>query len=85
MKIGYFTPKPGDLFQWHSDSDNSMLCEKELYVWSKANDCEVPLYGINLLISITDVEMYWYHNGSLVNVRLDDVSWISPKTIQTTV
>ena len=60
MKLGKFTPKPGDLFQWHYDS-NDVLCDSINQLWSSTMMQNVPLYsgGFPFLVSITKDKISW--------------------------
>lgn len=69
MKTGSFTPKPGDLFTWHYDIDNS-LCYKNDQIWSSIMKCYVPCAGTNLLISLTETNTWWLNEGRFIHARI---------------
>jgi len=69
MKTGSFTPKPGDLFQWHYD-DNECACRYDP-MWSDLMKEWIPLNSGNLqlLISITKDEISWLNGENFQYAR----------------
>lgn len=73
MKTGPFTPKPGDLFKWHYDSDDN-ICHDYETIWSTTMKRYVPVNGINLLISLTDTNIWWLNSLSILHLSTTDTS-----------
>jgi len=71
MKTGPFTPKPGDLFQWYYSSDDT-ICRDTDQLYSTIMNCWVPTTGINLLIALTDTDIWWLNSNSFIHARVDD-------------
>lgn len=74
MKTGSFTPSPGDLFSWHYDS-NDEACHIMEHMWSTPMNCFVPLHGINLLVSLTDTDIWWINSMRIINSSVNDAAW----------
>jgi len=78
MKKGLYTPRPGDLFNWHYDHDDSK-CKDDDKVWSSSMKCWVLCNGINILISLTETDMWWINNQSFIHARVDKIpsaAWV---------
>lgn len=71
MKTGLFTPKPGDLFRWHYDS-NDILCHEFEHMWSTPMKCYVQLQGINMLIALTETDIWWINSMRFLHSHVDD-------------
>lgn len=71
MKTGPFTPKSGDLFSWHYDS-NDEVCHIMEHMWSTPMNCFVQLRGINLLVSLTQTDIWWINSSCFIHARVDD-------------
>lgn len=71
MKTGSFTPNPGELFQWHYDS-NDEACHIMEHMWSTPMNCFVPLHGINLLVSLTDTDIWWINSMRIINSSVNN-------------
>ena len=70
MKYGPFTPRPGDLFAWYYDSDDT-LCHNDDKLWSIEMNCYVPTGEINLLISISEQShvLYFQNKNLIISVK----------------
>lgn len=75
MKTGSFTPKPGELFQWYYDSDDSS-CYYDDKLYSRPMGCNIFLTGINLLISLTDSDIWWLNNQNFFYTYMGDTTTI---------
>lgn len=76
MKFGTFTPKPGDLFTWHYDSDDAAY-NGTIYV-SEAQKTIIG-DGINLLISLTCTHMCWTSAGQFAMDYIGPQGMIHPR------
>lgn len=61
MKVGRFTPISGDLFTWHYECDDDVCLQHEQLLSGSMKQW-VPCTGINLLISLTETDIYWLNN-----------------------
>ena len=73
MKRGEFTPKPGELFQWYYDHNDTKCLPKET-IWSTYMKCLVPCDGTNLLIALTDTDIWWLNTNSFIHTHVDDTT-----------
>jgi len=66
--------QPGDIIEWFHNSRNDIVDIDEKFHSTTMNDW-VPISGKSLLISITDVEMTWFHFDTvrIFHARVDDV------------
>ena len=71
MKTGPFTPKPGDLFTWHYNSDDTP-CRESDQIYSTVMNCWVPITGTNLLIALTDTDIWWTIGNRFIHARVDN-------------
>jgi len=75
MKNGPFTPNPGDLFTWHYDSDDTAVTfYTDEKIWSSSMKRYVPASGINLLISLTDTDIWWMNEGRFIHACVNEYS-----------
>lgn len=72
MKRGKFTPKPGDLFQWHYDHKN-IPCEREILFWSTEQKHWVRCNtnDIFLLVSLDETKMSFFVGQNFIEVSTD--------------
>jgi len=84
MKTGLFTPRPGDLFTWHHDSDDG-LCRRGEKIWSSSKNDWVSCVGINILISLTETDVWWIDKINLIHSRYGeiDINHLHPRTNKT--
>lgn len=73
MKRGDFTPQPGDLFAWYYD--DNIKCHPEETIWSTHMKRLVPCAGTNLLIALTDTDIWWLNSNCFIHARVDDIHW----------
>lgn len=72
MKRGDFTPQPGDLFTWYYD--DNIKCHPEETIWSTHMKRMVPCAGTNLLIALTDTDIWWMNSNCFIHTRVDDMA-----------
>lgn len=68
MKTGPFTPKPGDLFRWHYESDDAP-CYQNDELFTTHDDHWIRLHDIHFLIALTESNIIWYSNQRVVFMR----------------
>lgn len=73
MKTGPFTPKPGDLFRWHYDFDDAPCYETD-QLYSTPMKRWVTISGTNLLISLTQTDIWWLNTNRFIHARVDDTA-----------
>lgn len=73
MKTGLFTPRPGDLFRWHYDYNDEKLPD-DYRVWLSDQRIYVPSTEINLLISLTETDMWWMNSDRFIHARVDEMA-----------
>jgi len=79
MKTGPFTPKPGDLFSWYYDTDDTP-CHSYDQLFSMSMRLWVPCAGVNTLISLTNSNIFWLNDTHIFNARIDNTSpWPNTK------
>jgi len=73
MKTGSFTPKPGDLFQFHYDKDDIKYCKT--LMWSSTMKKRIKLNSgsLLLLVSITKNKISWMNGGTYIHASIDDL------------
>ena len=77
LKSSDFTPKPGDIFTWHYDYNNEKLPD-DCQIWLSDQRIYVPSFGINLLISLTETDIWWINSQSFFQARRDEMNpWTS--------
>lgn len=73
MKTGSFTPKPGELFQWHYDIDDS-ICQPDDKLWAKSPYRWIPCVdNSNLLIALTDTDIWWVNSQKIFRTNTHDM------------
>jgi len=76
MKTGAFTPKPGDLFTWYNDK-NEKVCHSRHSFLSTSMNYYVSMHGINLLVSLTDTDIWWINSRHFYHAFLRDMVYFS--------
>jgi len=71
MKTGPFTPKPGELFQWHYDIDDS-ICQPDDKLWAKSPYRWIPCVdNSNLLVALTATDIWWVNSQGFIHTYVD--------------
>lgn len=83
MKTGDFTPRPGDIFRWHFDYNDS-LARKNDESWSSSMEKIIPVWSENLLllVSITDEIISWLDGVTYTHIKVGDAVWYHPRCVQ---
>lgn len=82
MKTGKFTPHPGDLFLWYFEIDDHVVGRYEK-IYSSSMNTWVLCVGTNLLIALTNTDMWWMNNKRFMHIKIDDGALIASRPMST--